>query len=107
MEISLRPHLVQTHLALYTLPQSSRVPMCFNHVDLGAHLPLVSFISYGSYTLFISLLQDSLSPEERKLMETFHLGLSVPRSLTLCVLSSYGSLYLFSSAAEGSVSDNG
>ena len=37
---------------------------------------LVSSIPYGSFA-------SSLSPEGRDLMETSHLGLSVPRSLTL------------------------
>ena len=35
-------------------------------------------------------------------METFHLGLSVPRSLILCIMSGCGSLYLFQTAAGGS-----
>lgn len=40
-------------------------------------------------TIFQSpLLQDSLSPEGRHLMETFLSGLSVPRFLTLCTLPS-------------------
>jgi hypothetical protein len=33
------------------------------------------------------LLPGSLSPEERDLMEISHLGLSIPRSLTLCVMA--------------------
>jgi hypothetical protein len=35
------------------------------------------------------------------LMEISHLGLSIPRSLTLCVMADWGSLHLFSSSAEG------
>ena len=35
-------------------------------------------------------------------MEVSHLGLSVLRSLTLCLLSACGSLYVFLSATEGS-----
>jgi len=43
--------------------------------------------------IFLSpLLHNSLSPEERGLMKTFYLGLTVPISLTVCTLSSYGSL---------------
>lgn len=40
-------------------------------------------------------------------METFHLGLSIPRSLTLCILSGCKSLCFFPSAAAGSFSDGG
>lgn len=44
-------------------------------------------------TLFLfPLLQASLSPEGRDLIESSHLGLSISRSLTLCNLSGCGSL---------------
>jgi hypothetical protein len=36
------------------------------------------------------LPQNSLSPEGRELMETFHLGLRVPGALNLCILSGWG-----------------
>ena len=52
-------------------------------------------------TLFLPpLLLGSLNPEGRDLVEKSHLGLSVPRSI---ILSGCGPLYLFSSAAEGSL----
>jgi hypothetical protein len=53
------------------------------------------------------LLQSFLNPEGSDLMETSHLGLTVPRSLTLWSLPSCGSLYLFPSAAGGGFSDDG
>jgi hypothetical protein len=42
--------------------------------------------------------------EMRDFMEIWSLGLSVPRSLTLCIMPC-GSLYLFLSAAGGSYFD--
>lgn len=48
------------------------------------------------------LLQCSLSSRERDLMETSHLYRTAPRSFILCVMSNYGSSYLFPSAARGS-----
>ena len=60
-----------------------------------------------TFTLFLaSLPQNSLSPKGRELMETCHLGLSVPESLILCLTSGSGSPYLFPSAARGIVSHN-
>ena len=52
-------------------------------------------------TLFLlpPLAQGSLSPEGKNLMETFYLGLSVPRSLVLSIMHGCGSLILFPSAA--------
>jgi hypothetical protein len=48
-----------------------------------------------AFTIFLPLLRkSSLSPERRNLAETFHLGLSVPSSLILCILCSCGSLYM-------------
>ena len=35
------------------------------------------------------LLHSSLIPETKDLIKTFHLGLSIPKSLTFCTLSSY------------------
>lgn len=40
-------------------------------------------------------------------METSHLGPSVPRSLTLCIMAGCGSLHLFPTAAGGRFSDDG
>ena len=48
-----------------------------------------------------------LSSLERDLMEAFHVGESVPRLLTICILSGCGSLFLFPSGARGSFSDFG
>lgn len=66
---------------------------------------LVSFIPIGSHTLS-SLLQSSLSPERRKLMETFHLGLNAPKSLTLHTAQVWVSGFV-PSTAEESFSDDG
>jgi hypothetical protein len=49
-------------------------------------------------------LQGSLNPD---LMQTSLAGMSVPGSLNLCIIPGFGPLYLFSSAAGGSVSDDG
>lgn len=43
------------------------------------------------------LLKKSLNGDRRDLMETSHIGLSVPRSHRLCTLSGWGSLYLLPS----------
>ena len=77
--------------------------MCVGLLHLKGLIFLVSSISFVSYSLF-HLLQCFLSSVGRDLMETSHLGLSVPRSLTLCMLSGYCSLYLFLSAAWGEAS---
>lgn len=53
------------------------------------------------------LPQGSLNPGGRDFMNTFHLGQSVPRSLTLCMLSGNASLQLFQSATGGSFADGG
>lgn len=58
-----------------------------------------------AFILFVpTVLRSSVSPEERDLMETCHLGLYFPRSLTICI--GCGSRYLFQSAEGGSFSDN-
>lgn len=44
------------------------------------------------------LLQGSLSPDRRDLMETCHIGSNVPSSPSLCIMSGCGFLYLFPSA---------
>jgi hypothetical protein len=53
------------------------------------------------------LLWGSLRPKGRDLMEIVHIGLRVPRFLTLCIVSGSGSVYLFLSTAGGSISDDG
>lgn len=59
---------------------SLRINMCFDHLDLEGLVFLV--LSFLALTLLQSpLLQGFLSPEGRDLKETFHLGLSVLRSL--------------------------
>lgn len=70
---------------------------------------LVSRPLFSSFLLvhkvFVSPFpRGSLSWEGRDLMETSHLGLSVPRSLSHSV-SGYESLHLFPSPAEGSIVD--
>ena len=63
--------------------------------------------STQALTLFLTpLSQDSLSRKGRELMETPHLGLSVPGYLTPCIISGYGFLYLFPSAVVGHFSDD-
>jgi hypothetical protein len=53
----------------------------------------------------LSLLPQSyLIPARKDLKETYHLGLRVPTSLTLCIMSDYGSLYDFTFATGGSFS---
>lgn len=53
------------------------------------------------------LLQGSLNSEQRNLMESPHLRLSILRSLTLCIWSHWRSLYLFLSAGGGRFYDDG
>lgn len=53
------------------------------------------------------VLQGSLSPEERHLMEECHLVLSIPRSLTLCTVSTCESQNLFPSTTGAGFSDEG
>lgn len=45
--------------------------------------------------------QGSLSPERRDFFLTSHLVLSFQSSLILCIVSGFGSLYLFQSPAGG------
>jgi hypothetical protein len=54
-----------------------------------------------------SLLQGSLNPEKRNLMEIPCLVLNVPRNLTLCIMSACGFMYVFLAAAGGSFSGDG
>ena len=56
--------------------------MSFAHVDLEGIVILVFTIHSGSYTLYPPGL-GSMSCEGRNLMETSHLGLSVPTPLIL------------------------
>lgn len=53
---------------------------------------LVPSFPFGSYTLSASPSTEFSEPRgDRDLMEATHLGLSVPRLLTLCTLSGCGS----------------
>jgi hypothetical protein len=56
-----------------------------SHVELEGLVSLVT--PSGSYTLSAYSASGSLNTVERDLMETSHLGLSVPRALTLCIMS--------------------
>lgn len=53
------------------------------------------------------LPQDSLSPEKRNLIVISLLRLCVTRSLTLCALSNFMSLYLFPSSVIRTISNDG
>ena len=90
--------------ALCILPLSLWVHMRCSHVELEGLVSLVT--PSGSYTLSAYSASGSLNTVERDLMETSHLGLSVLRYLTLCIMSGCGSLYLFPSAAGGSFSED-
>jgi len=64
------------------------VPICIEPLHLEGLVFLVFSVPFGSYILSVSSSANpSLSPEERDLMEASLLGLSVPRSLTLCLMS--------------------
>ena len=66
--------------------------MSFDNVDLDGLVFLVYSIPFGSYTPSASFLMCSLSPEGKDVMETSHLMLSIPMSLTSCIMSVCGSL---------------
>lgn len=75
--------------ALCMLPQSLRVHIYSEHVHKKALFswcpPSLLLHSFQLLTFFlIPLLQGSLSPKRRDLMEIAHLELSIPRSFTLC-----------------------
>jgi hypothetical protein len=72
--------------------------MNFAHVDLKGLVFLMSSISSGSYIPSF-LLCVSLKFEWEILVATFHLMLSISRSLILCIISVCGFLYLFPPAA--------
>lgn len=59
----------------------------FVHQSYGVEKTLESLISSGSYNPFQSSPCRSLSFQSRGLRKTYHLGQSVPKSLTLCPLS--------------------
>ena len=54
------------------------------------HYCILSPLLLQSFYFFFSFL----SPEGRNLMKTMYLGLSVPKSLTLCTLPHHGFMYL-------------
>lgn len=84
--------------------------MIFHHVDFLGPIFLVLWVFSGSLAftfILTSLLLDSLDSEERDLVETTHLGLNVPKTLTLCLISVSGSEHLFPYAAGRSFSDDG
>ena len=90
--------------ALRMLPQSLRVHMCLGPAVLKG---LVSWHLPPSLALILpSLSRGSLSPEERDLMETSCLQLSVPRFLPLWIMPGC-LLYFVPSAAGGSIYDHG
>lgn len=62
-------------------------------------LSLKGLDSIPSGSSVLSSLFKEFCPEERGLLRDIFLGLSVPQSFTLCILSVSGALYLFISAA--------
>lgn len=99
--------LVRHMQALWMLHKSLRVHASFAHVDAEGFIFLVSYVTFSSHTLSDSSSLGFPELEGRTLMETFYLGLRVPRSLTLFIMSACRSLCLFSSAIEGNFSDDG
>lgn len=89
-----------------TWPQVDKVYLCINPVDLQVLVSVLSFIPCA-LVLFLLLFQGSKNPDRKYLMEISYLWLFVPRSLILCIISGYESLYLFPSAAGESFSDDG
>lgn len=72
------------------MSQSVRVDICVNPVDLKGFVFLVSS-TISAVALFLPpLLQGLLSLVMMDLMETSHVGLSVPRSLNLCIMYAMG-----------------
>lgn len=89
------------------MSQSVRVDIYVNPVDLKGFVFLVSS-TISAVALFLPpLLQGLLSLVMMDLMETSHVGLSVPRSLSLCIMFGYRYLNLFSYAAGRNFSDEG
>lgn len=76
----------RTHQDLCVLPQTLWVCLCLE--GLAFCPPSILALNL----LLPPLLKNSLSTEWRDMMETSHLGLSAPRSFTLCTLSSCRSL---------------
>lgn len=94
--LSAGPHLVQIHAG------PTHVATDFEFICVLILLCLEGFFlpCCPPYALTLTvfpfpLLQGSLSCEGRDLMETCHLGLSVPGTFTLFTLSNCGSLYFF------------
>lgn len=96
--------MIKTGVGPVTWLQSLWIHRSFANVDLKNHVFLDSSILSDSYVL----PQHSLSSKGGDYYIVIsHLGLSVPRSLTLWVMSDCVSLCLFPSAARGSSSDDG
>ena len=68
--------------ALCKLTQSLGAHKCIDLVDLESLVVLHPIWILDSFLLLFLML---LSPEDRVLVETSHLGLRVPRSLTLYI----------------------
>lgn len=94
-----RDRCICTHLLSALGPPCSPCTCCLSLTCTSCWFRELSFLSILNplclFTLFLpSLLQHSLSPDvSEHLVETYCLGLSVPRSL-ICCTSSCGSLYL-------------
>lgn len=98
---------MQTLAALWVLLQFLLVHMNFDHADLEGTVSLCPPLTLAVTAFLPHHLQCSLCSESRNLMETSLLGLSVPSSLPLWIMSGYISLYLSPLPAGGSFSDDG
>lgn len=81
--------------------------MSFDHAHFEGPVFLVSFVPSGSYIHSASSPTGFAELRGDKLVETSHLLLSVPVSLTVYIISDGGYLYLFSFVMEGRVFDDG
>lgn len=92
----------------WMLPQSLWAHVCADPAVSGSSCFLGALHSPGSFNSASSFLE---FPERwgrgNWWRETFRLGLSVPRCLTLCISSHHGTLFLFPSATGRIFSDDG
>lgn len=80
-----------------------KFPQFLMSISQSCSVQKALFLLSGSYNLSMFSSVKSLNPEERNLMETSHLGQSIPKSLTLGIFSSHLSLH-FSHLPHGKAS---